>query len=131
LKILIAEDDRLSRTFLEEFMKDYGTCDSAEDGMAVLDYYLDSLKTGEPYDLLCLDIMMPKVDGLKVLKVIRGLEKQHNISVEKHLRIIMMTAIADMEYVDQAFQLGCDAYASKPIDTEKVQEVMQNLNLVE
>ncbi|MCH3959876.1 MAG: response regulator [Selenomonas sp.] len=131
MKILIAEDDRLSRTFLEEFMKDYGTCDSAEDGMAVLDYYLDSLKTGEPYDLLCLDIMMPKVDGLKVLKVIRGLEKQHNISVEKHLRIIMMTAIADMEYVDQAFQLGCDAYASKPIDTEKVQEVMQNLNLVE
>jgi two-component system chemotaxis response regulator CheY len=131
LKILIAEDDRLSRTFLEEFMKDYGTCDSAEDGMAVLDYYLDSLKTGEPYDLLCLDIMMPKVDGLKVLKVIRSLEKQHNISVEKHLRIIMMTAIADMEYVDQAFQLGCDAYASKPIDTEKVQEVMQNLNLVE
>ena len=131
MKILIAEDDRLSRTFLEEFMKDYGTCDSAEDGMAALDYYLDSLKTGEPYDLLCLDIMMPKVDGLKVLKVIRGLEKQHNISVEKHLRIIMMTAIADMEYVDQAFQLGCDAYASKPIDTEKVQEVMQNLNLVE
>ena len=131
MKILIAEDDRLSRTFLEEFMKDYGTCDSAEDGMAVLDYYLDSLKTGEPYDLLCLDIMMPKVDGLKVLKVIRGLEKQHNISVERHLRIIMMTAIADMEYVDQAFQLGCDAYASKPIDTEKVQEVMQNLNLVE
>ena len=64
-------------------------------------------------------------------RVIRGLEKQHNISVEKHLRIIMMTAIADMEYVDQAFQLGCDAYASKPIDTEKVQEVMQNLNLVE
>ena len=131
MKILIAEDDRLSRTFLEEFMKDYGTCDSAEDWMAVLDYYLDSLKTGEPYDLLCLDIMMPKVDGLKVLKVIRSLEKQHNISVEKHLRIIMMTAIADMEYVDQAFQLGCDAYASKPIDTEKVQEVMQNLNLVE
>ena len=131
MKILIAEDDRLSRTFLEEFMKDYGTCDSAEDGMAVLDYYLDSLKTGEPYDLLCLDIMMPKVDGLKVLKVIRSLEKQHNISVEKHLRIIMMTAIADMEYVDQAFQLGCDAYASNPIDTEKVQEVMQNLNLVE
>lgn len=131
MKILIAEDDRLSRTFLEEFMKDYGTCDSAEDGMAVLDYYLDSLKTGEPYDLLCLDIIMPKVDGLKVLKVIRSLEKQHNISVEKHLRIIMMTAIADMEYVDQAFQLGCDAYASKPIDTEKVQEVMQNLNLVE
>ena len=131
MKIRIAEDDRLSRTFLEEFMKEYGTCDSAEDGMAALDYYLDSLNKGEPYDLLCLDIMMPKVDGLKVLKVIRGLEKQHNIPVGQHLKVIMMTAIADVEYVDQAFQLGCDAYASKPIDTVKVQEVMQNLNLIE
>ena len=96
MKILIAEDDRLSRTFLEEFMKEYGTCDSAEDGMAALDYYLDSLNKGEPYDLLCLDIMMPKVDGLKVLKVIRGLEKQHNIPVGQHLKVIMMTAIADV-----------------------------------
>lgn len=43
----------------------------------------------------------------------------------------MMTAIADMEYVDRAFQLGCDAYASKPIDTDKVLEVMQNLKLIE
>lgn len=75
MRILIAEDDRLSRTFLEEFMKGYGTCDSAEDGMTTLDYFLDSLKNNEPYDLLCLDIMMPKVDGLKVLNVIRGLEK--------------------------------------------------------
>ena len=41
----------------------------------------------------------------------------------------MMTAIAEVEYVDQAFELGCDAYASKPVDTEKVLEVMQNLGL--
>lgn len=131
MKILIAEDDRLSRSFLEESMKEYGPCDSAEDGMATLDYYLDSLKNKEPYDLLCLDIMMPKVDGLKVLRVIRGLEKQYGIPAEQHLKVIMMTAIADVEYVDQAFQLGCDAYASKPIDIEKVREVMQNLKLIE
>ena len=131
MRILIAEDDRLSRTFLEEFMKGYGTCDSAEDGMTTLDYFLDSLKNNEPYDLLCLDIMMPKVDGLKVLNVIRRLEKQHQVSVDQYLKVIMMTAIADMEYVDRAFQLGCDAYASKPIDTDKVLEVMQNLKLIE
>lgn len=92
---------------------------------------MDSLKNNEPYDLLCLDIMMPKVDGLKVLNVIRGLEKQHQVPVDQHLKVIMMTAIADMEYVGHAFQLGCDAYASKPIDTDKVLEVMQNLNLIE
>lgn len=131
MKILVAEDDRLSRTFLREFMKDYGTCDSAVDGMETIDRYLDGIKDKTPYDLLCLDIMMPKVDGLKVLKVIRGLEEQYKISNEKRLKIIMMTAIADLDYIDQAFEMGCDAYASKPIDTNKIIEVMKSLGLVE
>ena len=65
--------------------------------------------------------------GLKVLKVVRAMEKQHNLP---HSKIIMMTALADVEYVDQAFELGCDAYASKPIDTAKVEEVMKNLGLL-
>lgn len=130
MKILIAEDDRLSRTFLEEFMKDYGSCDSASDGMETLDLILEAIKQKEPYDLLCLDIMMPKVDGFKVLKVIRGLEQQYAVPQEQRMKVIMMTAIADVDYVDQAFTCGCDAYASKPIDMEKVQEVMQHLGLI-
>lgn len=92
---------------------------------------MDSIKTQNPYDLLCLDIMMPKVDGLKVLKVIRQLEAQKKVSEEEHLRIIMMTALADVGYVDEAFRQGCDAYASKPVDTEKVEEVMKNLGLID
>ncbi len=77
MKILIAEDDRLSRAFLKKAMEKYGACDVAVDGMEALDLYLESIERQEPYDLLCLDIMMPKVDGFKTLKVIRGLEKQY------------------------------------------------------
>ena len=55
------------------------------------------------------------------------LEKQHEL---KHTCIIMMTALADVEYVDQALELGCDAYAAKPIDTDKVETVMKNLGLL-
>ena len=130
MKILIAEDDRMSRTFLERFMEDYGEADVAIDGMEALDLYLDAIKIDEPYDLLCLDIMMPKVDGLKVLKVIRGLEKQQNVPVEKRIKIIMMTALNEVDYVQQAFTLGCDAYAAKPLDLEKVKEAMMNLGLI-
>ncbi|MDD6135436.1 MAG: response regulator [Selenomonadaceae bacterium] len=130
MKILIAEDDRLSRTFLKEFMKTYGACDLATDGMETLDLVLEAMKQKESYDLLCLDIMMPKVDGFKVLKVIRGLEQQYKVPQEQHMKIIMMTAVVDVDYVDQAFSSGCDAYASKPINMEKVQEVMQQLGLV-
>lgn len=131
MRILVAEDDRISRTFLQKFMSQYGEVDVAVDGMEAVDLYMDSIKTQNPYDLLCLDIMMPKVDGLKVLRVIRQLEAQKKVSEEEHLRIIMMTALADVGYVDEAFRQGCDAYASKPVDTEKVEEVMKNLGLID
>ena len=131
MRILIAEDDRISRSFLQKFMQSYGEVDMAVDGMEAVDLYMDSIKQNNRYDLLCLDIMMPKVDGLKVLNVIRQLEKQHGISQENLLKIIMMTALADVGYVDQAFRQGCDAYASKPVDTDKVEEVMRNLGLID
>ena len=128
MKILIAEDDRVSRAFFHKFMSAYGTCDIAVDGMEALDLYMDAVKAKAPYELLCLDIMMPRVDGLKVLKVVRAMEEQHQLPRAK---IIMMTALADVEYVDEAFALGCDAYASKPVDTAKVEQVMQNLGLLQ
>lgn len=128
MKILIAEDDRVSRAFFQKFMSAYGTCDIAVDGMEALDLYMDAVKAKTPYELLCLDIMMPRVDGLKVLKVVRAMEEQHQLP---RARIIMMTALADVEYVDEAFALGCDAYASKPVDTAKVEQVMQNLGLLQ
>lgn len=130
MKILVAEDDRLSRTFLTEFLASYGEVTATEDGMQAIDAYLDSIKTAAPYDLLCLDIMMPRVDGLKVLKVIRGLETQYRVPPEEHLPIVMMTALADKDYIDQAFELGCDAYASKPLEIEKIKELMATIGLV-
>ena len=131
MRILIAEDDRTSQMFLSRFLSEYGDVDVATDGMEALDFLMDAMRKKERYDLLCLDIMMPKVSGIQVLKVIRTMEEQHGVSPEEHLPIIMMTALTDMDYVNQAFDLGCDAYASKPIEIEKVEEVMRSLGLIE
>jgi two-component system chemotaxis response regulator CheY len=76
MKILIVEDDSISRKILYKFMSEYGECDITVDGMEGLDAYLIALNEGNAYDLICLDIMMPKVDGVKVLKTIREIEKQ-------------------------------------------------------
>ena len=130
MRILIAEDDRISRTFMKEFMKEYGKCDVAVDGMEALDLFMDAVKKEDPYRIICLDIMMPKVDGLKVLRVIRAMEKQHDVPQEKRARILMTTALADLDYVDQAFNLGADGYAAKPIDTDKITEVIRNMGLI-
>jgi Response regulators consisting of a CheY-like receiver domain and a winged-helix DNA-binding domain len=129
MRILIAEDDLTSRKFLFKFLSQYGECDVVVDGLETLDAFLISLKEDKPYDLVCLDIMMPKVDGVKTLKHIRDLETQKGILPEKRSKIIMITALAQTEYVNQAFDIGCDAYAAKPIDTDKLKTVLEKLGL--
>lgn len=130
MRILIAEDDMTSRRFLSRFLSQYGECDVVVDGMEALDAYLISVKEKSPYDLICLDIMMPKVDGVRVLKAIRDFESQRGLLPEKRAKIIMITALAETDYVKKAFELGCEAYAAKPIDTEKLVEVMENLGVI-
>ncbi|MBV7273816.1 response regulator [Clostridium thailandense] len=130
MKILIAEDDMISRKFLFTFLSQYGECDVVVDGMEALDAYLIAIKEKEPYDVICLDIMMPKVDGVKVLKAIRDFEKQRGVMNDEKIKIIMITALADTEYVHRAFEIGCEAYAAKPIDTDKLIEVMKKLDII-
>ncbi|PYG84348.1 two-component system chemotaxis response regulator CheY [Ruminiclostridium sufflavum DSM 19573] len=130
MKILIAEDDLASRKFLSKFLSQYGECDLVVDGLETIDAYMMALKENHLYDLVCLDIMMPKVDGVKVLKTIRDLEIQKGILPEKRAKVIMTTALAQAEYVNKAFEYDCDAYASKPIDIEKFKRVMAKLNLI-
>lgn len=130
MKILVVEDDMISRRFLSKFLSQYGECDVVVDGMEALDAYLIAEKENEPYDLICLDIMMPKIDGVKVLKAIRDFEAQRGIAKEKRVKIIVTTALSDTEFVNQAFELGCEAYAAKPLDTEKLVEVMKELGVI-
>jgi two-component system chemotaxis response regulator CheY len=130
VRILIAEDDLVSRRFLSGFLSKYGECDIVVDGLEALDAFLISLQDGEYYDLICLDIMMPKVDGVKVLKTIRDLETQKGLLPEKRAKIIMTTALAEADYVKNAFEIGCEAYAAKPIDTVKFLDVMKKLGLI-
>ncbi|PKM60741.1 MAG: response regulator [Firmicutes bacterium HGW-Firmicutes-4] len=130
MKILIVEDDMVSRRFLGKFLAQYGECDIVVDGMEALDAYLIAIKEEDPYDLICLDIMMPKVDGVKVLKAIRDFEVQRGILPENKVKIIIITALADTEFVNTAFDLGCEAYAAKPVDTDKLVEVMNKLGVI-
>ncbi len=130
MRILIAEDDLASRMFLFKFLSKYGECDQVVDGLEALDAYMMAIKDNNPYDLICLDIMMPKVNGVKVLEAIRDLENQNKIDPEKRTKIIMTTALAETQHVQKAFEIGCEAYAAKPIDTNKLVEVMEKLQLI-
>ena len=130
MRILIAEDDLVSRIFMKKFLSTYGECDVVVDGIEVIDAYLNALNEVKAYDLICLDIMMPRLDGLKALKSIRDIEKQKGIKGDKRVKIIMTTALNDKATVFNAYDSGCEAYAWKPIETDKFIEVMKRLDLI-
>jgi two-component system chemotaxis response regulator CheY len=131
MRILIAEDDYVSRKFLYKFLSTFGECDVTVDGMEAIEVFLSALEGGSYYDLICLDIMMPEVDGIKALKTIRLLEEERNLPKEKRCKIIMTTALNDPEGIFKTYELGSEAYAVKPIDTVKLVEVMTKLGLIE
>ncbi len=127
MRILIAEDDFISRKLIQSFLSSYGKCDVAIDGIEAVDSFLLAHQEKEPYSLICLDIMMPRMDGVQALKTIRNLENQKGIGESEAAKIIMTTALNDKETVTNSYELGCDAYAWKPLNLEKLHEVMEKL----
>lgn len=130
MKILLAEDDFASRKFMDKYLSQYGDCDITVDGEEAVDAFMMALDDEEPYDLVCLDVMMPVLDGYQVLKAIRGIESQRKISKQNCVKVIMTTALNEERNVKKAFELGCEAYCGKPIDVDKFEKLLKKLGLV-
>lgn len=130
MRTLLAEDDFASRKFMDKYLSQYGDCDVTVDGEEAVDAYMMALEDDDPYDLVCLDVMMPVLDGYQVLKAIRDIEAERGIPKEKRVKIIMTTALNEERNVKKAFELGCEAYSGKPIDVDRFEEVLRRLNLI-
>ena len=127
MRILIAEDDFASRKAILKFLSAYGECDVTVDGMEAIDAFMMALEEEDPYDLICLDVMMPVMDGYQALKNIRDIEREHNVDPADQARVIMTTALNEEKNVKKAFELGCTVYCAKPIDLEKLKDMCQKL----
>jgi len=129
MKILIAEDDYVNRRFLFKFFSQYGDCDMVVNGEEAVKAVMFALDEEDPYDLICLDIMMPKLDGLKALKMLSSIEIDREVNNERASKKFVITALDNAKDVQKAFELGCEVYVTKPINTEKLIEVMKKLKL--
>lgn len=120
MRILIAEDDYASRTLLKKTLSKVGQCDIAENGLAVLDL----IEKNQPYDLICLDIMMPKYDGISVLKMLRAFEKKKR---RKSAPVIMVSALYDKESIEACEGYGIYHMMWKPIDIKILLELAKTI----
>ncbi len=127
MKILIAEDNKPSSYILAKFLEPYGECSIAENGMIAVDLFVQSIQEGSPYDLVCIDILMPKMDGLKVLKAIKEIEKETKEADQPAVKTMMVTALGDTNNIYKAYEDGCDAYIIKPYTREKIFESLEDI----
>jgi two-component system chemotaxis response regulator CheY len=106
-----------------------GACEGWSDGEGAVAAAQKALAEGRPYDLVCLDIQLGKMDGQAALKAIRAAELSHGRSYGHGARVIMTTARADTRNVSSAFTGMCDAYLVKPVTPAKLQATLQELGV--
>lgn len=133
MNILVIEDDFVSRKYLVAILSQYGTCDVAVDGEEAIEAFKASLESEHPYDLICLDIMLPKMDGQEVLRQIRALEASKGIELgdkEKSVQVLMTTALDDSKNFMQSLRTGCEGYIPKPIQKERLIKTLREIGLI-
>ena len=130
LRMLLVEDDFASRLVLQTFLSRFGECHIAVNGRDAVEAFREAASHDERYDLICMDIMMPFVDGIQAVRQVRALEEADGILSTSGARIIMTTAVDDIHEVGRSYNELCDGYLVKPIDLAKLLLQMQAWNLV-
>jgi CheY-like chemotaxis protein len=128
--ILIVEDDEGHAILVRENLEAAGLNNRIEhfrDGQAVLDF-LFRLGAGPAREddqtyLVLLDIRMPKVDGIEVLRRIKADPELRTLPV------IMLTTTDDAREVERCHQLGCNVYIQKPVDYDRFAQAIRRLGL--
>ncbi len=131
MKTLIVEDDFVSRRILKDILSPYGDCDIAIDGSEAIQAYRLAGEDKKSYDLICMDIMMPKMDGQEALMKIRELERAAGVKSRDEVKVIMISALDSPKTVFASYyQGGATSYIVKPISREKLIEEIGNFGLL-
>ena len=128
ITILIAEDDEGHAELIMEQLRSAGISNAIirfRDGRELWDYLMAAGRRTSPYDdhgfLLLLDIVMPGMDGLEILRRIKTDRQWHN------LPIIMLTTTADPREIENCYTLGCNCYITKPVDFKAFIRIVESI----
>jgi two-component system chemotaxis response regulator CheY len=127
MRILIVDDELVSRMKMRKILESIGTCETGRNGMQAIAAFRVALESRQPFDLITLDIEMPEMDGTEVLCKIKEIENQGNDPKGEPVKILMVTSQSDKKNVLTCIQAGCDNYIIKPFDKKKVFKKLQEL----
>ena len=126
MRVLVADDDFVNRKFLEKIFNRYGEVVAVDNGVSAVDEAVRGMEQREFFDLICLDIMMTKLDGYKTLEAIREAESKYAV-FDNRAKVIMISALD--EVVLDSFQVcsDYDAYICKPIVVDKFEKLLDKM----
>ena len=131
MKALIVEDDFTNRVLLQTLLGKYGSCHVALNGKEAVQAFRLALENYHAYNLVCMDVVMPEMDGHEAVKQIRECEESLGVLPFQQVKIIMITALKDPANLLKAASEQCDAYLTKPINTRMLLNHLENYGLVE
>ena len=131
MKSLIVEDDFISRRILKEFLSAYSETDIAVNGEEAVMSFRLAHESKRPYDLICMDIMMPRIDGTEALRQIRQIERELGVVPANEVKVIMTTALDDPKTViDTYYKGGATSYLVKPVSKQKLVRELRRFGLI-
>ncbi len=125
MKILVAEDDPTSLILIQRLLEPYGEVHTTTNGRDAIAAFRTAVMESKPYDLVCLDVVMPGIGGHTVLWVIRHIEDERT-----RAKIIMTTSLADFASIEKAVKRHCDAYIVKPVTKRLLIDKLRSLDLI-
>ncbi|MDP8214868.1 MAG: response regulator [Candidatus Euphemobacter frigidus] len=121
-KVLVAEDDEVSREIIVHIVEDLGlTAIQSSNGKIALEILFDN----PDINLLISDIMMPELDGMMLIKIIRGKEKFAN------LPIIIISGVAALNELEHILELGPSTFLDKPLNSSELKRNIKELLKIE
>ncbi len=131
MRVLIVDDDFYCRSYLQEILHPHAFCDVAVNGDEAIYAFRRALTEAKPYDLICMDLVMPEIDGHHALREIREIEREQGISEETQAKVIITTVLDDSEDTHNAFFLGgATSFLVKPIDETMILTELKRLGLI-
>ena len=131
MRVLVVEDDASSRRMMQKILSAHGECDIAVDGEEAVKAFRMAWGEKRPYDLICMDIMMPRLDGQEALRRIREMEREMQLRDGDEAKVIMTTALGDPgNAVAALYQGGASSYLVKPISKQSLLGEVRKLGLI-
>ena len=126
MRVLVADDDFVNRKFLEKIFCRYGEVVAVDNGMSAVDEAVRGMEQREFFDLICLDIMMTKLDGYKTLEAIREAESKYAV-FDNRAKVIMISALDEVVLDSYQVCSDYDAYICKPIVVDKFEKLLDKM----